>query len=65
MASAAAALPGAKTPARLDYANGELRLGGLDLAPDEFTSLRQRLGAAGIAARQDQGALQLRAGGQP
>jgi len=65
MASAAAALPGAKTPARLDYANGELRLGGLDLAPDEFAGLRQRLGAAGIEARQDQGALQLHAGIQP
>lgn len=63
MAAAAAALPAGKVPTQLDYANDELRLGGVDLPPEELASANQRLAAAGVAARLDNQTLLLRAAG--
>jgi general secretion pathway protein L len=63
MAAAAGALPAA--PAQIDYADGELRLRGVELKPDELASLNQRLTSQGLAASQQDGALALRARERP
>lgn len=61
MAAAGAALPAGRLPTTLEYATGDLRLRGLDLAPDELDAMNQRLGSSGYSARQQDGALLVRA----
>jgi general secretion pathway protein L len=46
----AAVLPPSRVPALLNYANGELRAGGLALSPDEFRGVSAQLKALGYAA---------------
>lgn len=50
LAALAMALPPGKQPAGLEYANGELRVRGLALAPDEWSAVAQALRANGFAA---------------
>lgn len=61
MAAAGAALPAGRLPTTLEYATGDLRLRGLDLAPDELDAMNQRLSGSGYSARQQDGALLVRA----
>lgn len=68
MAAAGAALPPGATPAGLQYAGGELRLRGLQLADAELADARQRLAAFGASASVQDDALLVRAtpaGGTP
>lgn len=50
LAALAAALPPGRAPASLQYANGELRVGGLGLAADEAAAAAARLRSRGLAA---------------
>ncbi len=62
LAAAAAALPAGRQPSGLDYDNGELRLAGLQLTPEELTAAQQRAAAHQAQVdTQDGGALVLRA----
>ncbi len=62
MAAAAAALPPARVPSAIEYADGELVLRGVALAPDELAAAQQRLAAEQADAHAtDAGALVLRA----
>ena len=65
MAAAGQALPAGAQPTGIEYANGALRLRGLDLAADALATLRERLGAAGYQAQADGDSLLVRAEGQP
>lgn len=65
LAAAGAALPEARMPTQIEYASGELRLRGMEVAPEELTAMNQRLAADGFAARQQDGALLVRAEGRP
>ncbi|MGD9773490.1 type II secretion system protein GspL [Diaphorobacter sp.] len=65
MAAAGAALPAARTPAQIEYANGELRLRGLELSPDELTALNEQLTAQGFVARMQDGAMLVQAEDRP
>lgn len=57
MAAVGAALPAGRTPAQIEYAGGDLRLAGMEAAPDELAALNQRLAAEGYATRMQDGAL--------
>lgn len=50
LAALATALPPGKMPTAIDFANGELRVRGLALAPDESNAVSQALRANGFAA---------------
>lgn len=65
MAAAGAALPPPRVPSQIEYANGELRLRGLELAPEELTAMNQRLAAEGLSAQSQEGALLVRAEDRP
>ncbi len=54
-----AALPGAR-PQALEYANGTLRLRGIDPESDALATLQERLATAGYRAQPDDGALVVR-----
>ncbi|MCZ2104235.1 MAG: type II secretion system protein GspL [Comamonadaceae bacterium] len=63
LAAVAGALPEGRTPARIDYADGQLRLTGLTLEPAERGTLDERLAAARLAMGEEDGALVLHAAG--
>ena len=65
MAAAGAALPPPRVPTQIEYANGELRLRGLELAPEELTAMNQRLAAESLSAQPRDGALLVRAEDRP
>lgn len=65
MAAAGAALPPPRVPTQIEYANGELRLRGLELAPEELTAMNQRLAAESLSAQPHDGALLVRAEDRP
>ena len=65
MAAVGQALPAGAQPTGIEYANGELRLRGLDLAADAQATLRERLGATGYNAQAEGDALLVRTEGQP
>lgn len=65
LAAAAVALPVTRPPAQIEYANGELRLRGMGLAPEEFATVNQSLATQGFSARLQDDALLVRAEGQP
>lgn len=50
MAAAGVALPQGQIPAQVDYTSPELKLGGIDLGPDELSAMNQRLRSDGFAA---------------
>ena len=52
-------------PTQIEYANGELRLRGLELAPEELTAMNQRLAAESLSAQPRDGALLVRAEDRP
>lgn len=60
LAAAAGALPPDQTPARIDYADGQLHLRGLNLQAAQRTALDERLAAQNLAAGEQDGALVLR-----
>ncbi|MCZ2405455.1 MAG: general secretion pathway protein GspL, partial [Burkholderiales bacterium] len=49
LAAAARHLPAGQTPARIDFADGRLRLTGLTLAPEQLAALQHQLAAQGLA----------------
>lgn len=51
MAAVGQALPAGVQPTGIEYASGELRLRGLDLAADALAPLRERLAGAGYSAQ--------------
>jgi general secretion pathway protein L len=53
LAALASALPAGRTPASLDYANGQLRASGLALSADELRTVSSRLRGLGYAAVAD------------
>lgn len=53
LAALAAALPADRAPARLDYATGELRAGGMQLTPEQFRTVASQLRQAGYNASLD------------
>lgn len=57
LAALAAALPPGRTPASLDYANGQLRASGLALSPDELRAVGTRLRGLGYTGQGDGPAL--------
>jgi len=61
LAAAAGALPAGQVPARIDYADGRLRLAGLTLSDGQRAALDQPLAALGLGARTEDGALVLHA----
>jgi len=50
-------------PASLEYANGEMRLGGWTLSPEQANALNQQLGSSGLSAQLDGSTWVLRAKG--
>ena len=63
-AAGAGMLPAAG-PASVDYANGEMRVGGLPLSADQSSALDQQLRASGLSAQAEGAAIVVRPRGTP
>jgi len=57
LAALATALPPGRTPAGLEYGNGQLRAAGLALSPDEVRSVATQLRGLGYTAAAEGGVL--------
>lgn len=57
LAAAAHALPAGQVPARIDYADGQLRLSGLTLSAEQSAALDRQLAARELGTRTEEGVL--------